>query len=102
MLYKQRKAVRSKPVFEVKTWPTYQIFCVERDVIPPGGDKLIIAVEDATVHVLVSPWVKERLKPTEPEKEREREGGEREVEKDREREREREERERREIGRAHV
>ena len=67
----------------------HQVFSVEGDIVPPGGDKLIITVEDAAVHVLIPPRVKEWFKPTQPgrEEEKEREGeGERERERERERE----------------
>ena len=45
---------------------THQILCIERNLIPPGGDKLIVAVEDAAVHVLVPPRIEKWFKPAQP------------------------------------
>lgn len=44
----------------------HQILCIEGDLIPPGGDKLIVTVEDAAVHVLVSPRIEKRFESTQP------------------------------------
>lgn len=46
---------------------THQVLSIEGDLIPPGGDKLIVAVEDAAIHILVSPRIEEGFKPTQPE-----------------------------------
>lgn len=44
---------------------TYQILGIERDLVPPRRHKLIVAVEDSAVHVLIPPRVEEGLEPTE-------------------------------------
>lgn len=49
-----------------KMWGTYQVLGVEGDFVPPGRHKLVVAVQDAAVHVLVASRVKERLKAAEP------------------------------------
>lgn len=66
-----------KPCLE-KLWSqggkSHQVLGVEGHFVPPGGDKLIITVEDATVHVLIPPRVEEWFKPTQSDgEERERE-----------------------------
>lgn len=47
--------------------PTHQVLGIEGDLVPPRRHKLVVAVEDAAVHVLVPPRVKEGLEPTESE-----------------------------------
>ena len=44
---------------------THQILGVEGHVVPPRRHKLVVAVEDSAVHVLISPRVEEGLEPTE-------------------------------------
>lgn len=44
---------------------THQILGIEGDLVPPRRHKLIIAVEDPAVHVLIPPRVKKGLEPTE-------------------------------------
>lgn len=44
---------------------THQILGIEGDLVPPRRHKLVVAVEDAAVHVLIPPRVKEGLEPTE-------------------------------------
>lgn len=51
----------------VHTGGTHQILSIERHVIPPWRHKLVVAVQDATVHVLIATRVKEGLEPTESE-----------------------------------
>lgn len=46
---------------------THQILGIEGDFIPPGGDKLIVAVQYATVHVLVTPRIEKWFEPAKPE-----------------------------------
>lgn len=46
---------------------THQILGIERHVVPPWRHKLVVAVQDATVHVLIATRVKEGLEPTESE-----------------------------------
>lgn len=45
---------------------THQVLGVERDVVPPRRHKLVVAVEDAAVHVLVPAGVEKGLKPAQP------------------------------------
>lgn len=43
---------------------THQVLGIERDIVPPGGDKFIFTVQDTLEHVLIPSVIKERLKPT--------------------------------------
>lgn len=51
------------PSFGIDTF-THQVLGIERDIVPPGGDKLIFTVQDALEHVLIPSVIKERLKST--------------------------------------
>lgn len=45
---------------------THQVLGVEGNLIPPRGHELVVAGEDAAVHVLVPPRVEEGLEAAEP------------------------------------
>lgn len=45
---------------------SHQILGVEGNLIPPRGHELVVAGENAAVHVLVPSWVEEGLEATEP------------------------------------
>ena len=70
---KKRKQKQHTVIHNKSLWSatlrieTHQVLSVEGDLIPPGGDKLIVAVEDPAVHILVSPRIEEGFKPTQPE-----------------------------------
>lgn len=45
---------------------THQVLGIEGHLVPPRRHKLVVAVEDAAVHVLIPPRIEERFKATEP------------------------------------
>lgn len=59
IIYNKRKT----PCLD-SSW-THQILGIEGNLVPPRRHKLVVAVEDAAVHVLIPPGVKEGLEPTE-------------------------------------
>lgn len=60
---------RSSKVRSLKTEVpvTHQVLGIQRHLVPPRRHKLVVAVEDAAVHVLVPPRIEERLEAAEPE-----------------------------------
>lgn len=59
--------VRSLKTEVLEDGVTHQVLGIQRHLVPPRRHKLVVAVEDAAVHVLVPPRIEERFKATEPE-----------------------------------